>query len=748
MGRRRVKEYDQRQRLLSDTDGAGRTVRYAYDSHGNKITMENAMGQITHYAYDRNKALVRVTYPDDSSATYAYDEMGQLVERKDAKGQITRFAYGLGGDPTNLTYYAANASVPSANYAVKRDPLGRVVEAVSGPHVETTTYDDASNRIDVVVDYGPFSKSYSRVRDELGRTVRFTGPDGVANDYSYSDENQLNQIQIGEQGLVTFSEPNDGHFTAMTLPGGVCRRVSFNESMYMVTNWAEDGAGQTLLRQVFGRNALENVATKDEDGARISYAYDGADQLVAVDHANGDATAYGYDPAGNRISVSSAVEQVACEYNELDQLIRCGEKTYEHDANGNLIVVKTNGETTRRFTYDELDRLIAVADAQGHRLASYAYDLKNRRIRKETPGSTNYYLYADEGLLAVYDEQGHEQMQMGYLPDSQWNMDPIYLKQGGRYSFYLADPMGTPVKLVDDGGAVVWSATYDAFGRAQVAAGTVVTNLLRGPGQVFDEETGLHYNNRRYYDPETGRFLSRDPLITPVDYNLYASSLNDPINKMDPTGLATYEPFNKPIVKLKGCQSPTKNGYTPGANNCGPAGGGIWRFVEVALVPEGWNPDWEYGINVTPPCLRHDKCYGTCCSDKYDCDKTFQEDIETVCDRWLDKVYGKTGTRAYGKGGGRAACLAGAAERAYLMSVFRFSNIIQYMNHNVLGYKETSFRDCDKKFCYDLAKTYRWGVAEMLGIGDGAWSKGQDEACCFPNQAKQLWKNSPLHPKD
>ena len=86
-------------------------------------------------------------------------------------------------------------------------------------------------------------------------------------------------------------------------------------------------------------------------------------------------------------------------------------------------------------------------------------------------------------------------------------------------------------------GKIVWAARYASFGGIQLVE-QEIRNPLRFPGQYYDQETGLHYNYHRYYDPQMGRYLREDPIgIFPGDINLYGYCLNAPINFVDPKGL-------------------------------------------------------------------------------------------------------------------------------------------------------------------------------------------------------------------
>ncbi|RQZ61087.1 hypothetical protein DIE08_29585 [Burkholderia sp. Bp9004] len=110
--------------------------------------------------------------------------------------------------------------------------------------------------------------------------------------------------------------------------------------------------------------------------------------------------------------------------------------------------------------------------------------------------------------------------------------------------YYHCDQIGTPQLMTDGGGDVVWEASYMAWGeareviaRASKAAGIVPKNPLRFQGQQVDAETGLYYNRHRYYDPSSGRFISKDPIRLAGGINVY-QYVPAPTGWIDPLGLA------------------------------------------------------------------------------------------------------------------------------------------------------------------------------------------------------------------
>ena len=112
---------------------------------------------------------------------------------------------------------------------------------------------------------------------------------------------------------------------------------------------------------------------------------------------------------------------------------------------------------------------------------------------------------------------------------------------------YHNDQLGTPNELTNDKGEVVWLADYEAWGNtAKVIYAPVKINQIqvsqnelqpiRFQGQHFDEETGLHYNRFRYYDPDMGMFTTRDPIELDGGLNVFSYAPN-PTGWIDPSGL-------------------------------------------------------------------------------------------------------------------------------------------------------------------------------------------------------------------
>jgi RHS repeat-associated protein len=168
-------------------------------------------------------------------------------------------------------------------------------------------------------------------------------------------------------------------------------------------------------------------------------------------------------------------------------------------------------------------------------LGEYTYNGKGQRVKKVADGRTTIYHYDVTGnLIQETDQNGGVIASHIYAGTNRLAM----VKPDGSIYYYHNDHLGTPLAMTDAEGNIVWKAAYDPFGQAHVDPASTVTNNFRFPGQYYDEESGLHYNWYRYYDPRTGRYLTADPVgIQGGTNHLYGYVENNPILFIDPKGL-------------------------------------------------------------------------------------------------------------------------------------------------------------------------------------------------------------------
>ena len=241
---------------------------------------------------------------------------------------------------------------------------------------------------------------------------------------------------------------------------------------------------------------------------------------------------YSLDPVGNRLSQASSlhnVPTVGFSYGPDDTLL--GE-TY--DGNGN--VTATGGKT---FSYDSQNELISANGGA----VTVEYDGFGNRVSKTANGVTTRYLVEDDvnptGYPQVFDELTGSTVTRTYTYGLQRISEDQPIDNVWTPSFYGYDGFGTVRQLTNTAGAVTDTFEYDAFGNAITHTGTTPNNYLYR-GEQYDSDLGLYYLRARYYNPLTGRFMSRDPEDAfppdPSSLNKYLYVGGDPVNWDDPSG--------------------------------------------------------------------------------------------------------------------------------------------------------------------------------------------------------------------
>src|SRR5271168_5252319 len=180
---------------------------------------------------------------------------------------------------------------------------------------------------------------------------------------------------------------------------------------------------------------------------------------------------------------------------------------------------------------------------------TFKYDPFGRRIEKTTSSTTSIYAYDANNLVEETNATGAVVARYAVTQ----NIDePLAMLRSATTSYYHADGLGSVSSLSNTAGALAQTYTFDSFGNLTASSGSL-TNPFRYTAREFDSETNLYYMRARYFDPQTGRFLSEDPVGFSVGVNFYGYVLNNPVNLIDPVGLAPwpYDLYEKARKKLK-----------------------------------------------------------------------------------------------------------------------------------------------------------------------------------------------------
>ena len=156
---------------------------------------------------------------------------------------------------------------------------------------------------------------------------------------------------------------------------------------------------------------------------------------------------------------------------------------------------------------------------------------------------TTQYLVEDDvnptGLPQVFEESVNGVVQRTYTYGLQRISEDQVINNSWTPSFYGYDGFGSVRQLTNLAGTVTDTYNYDAFGNLLNSTGTTPNNYLYR-GEQYDQDLGLYYLRARYYNPATGRFLSRDPEDghnwDPKSLHKYLYASGDPVNLLDPTG--------------------------------------------------------------------------------------------------------------------------------------------------------------------------------------------------------------------
>ena len=593
LGNRTTKEFDGQDHIVSITDPRSYKTTYTYDNDHNLRTITNPYGDRINKYYDSYFRLTQVTDPLGYSTRFFYDAKHHLTGVRDPLGNTTSAAYYADG----LINTAADAKGTTTVFAY--DAYGNHHTTQTGSHPAVASAYDSIGRLTAFTDQAgstttftydkrglltgrtdPLGKTLSFDYDSAGRLIAKRDRNNRVVTYTYTLTGKIETVTYHDGSRVRFTYDLLDNLTSIEDPTGTTRysydaagRLTFmTDPRGFVISYVYDEAGNTTeiaypgnKKVIYSYDRANRLAAVKWQGQTAQYAYDVAGLLIGITHFNGSTTEYRYDRAGRLTALNNRKPGSG------DPLSRTISR-YEFalDANGNrtAIVQEEPYRTTipqenisythdprssrlltagaENFTYDDEGQLTtgygsAYAFDDEHRLVGightvrFTYDGRGNRIEAVRNGIVTRYIYDASGnLLAEAD--GENRITRYYIYGR--GLMAMTTPDERTYCYHY-NATGSAIALTGDAGAIVNAYAYDPFGKIMDRQ-EMVQQPFTFVGQygVMTEPDGLYYMRARYYDPNVGRFISEDPLgLAGGDVNLYAYVGNNPINRIDPSGL-------------------------------------------------------------------------------------------------------------------------------------------------------------------------------------------------------------------
>ncbi|WP_322083528.1 RHS repeat-associated core domain-containing protein [Burkholderia sp. BCC1972] len=590
--------YDAVGRIASRTDALGRTLAFRYDRLGRLVALTDANFATYQFHYDPAGRLIEEIGFDGKSTRYEYDkENGRLVSVDTAGCVMSVDVDAIGRVMKRV--------VGECEERFAYDPSGRLIDAVNRYSRVQSFFDPVGNLVREHHAYDLFGERRSYVwhheYDELGNRRRTVRPDGHAVDWLMYGSGHVHGMQLDGEERVQFERDDLHRETVRVLSSKVGQRTHYDLAGRLLQQTIQRSTAPAPLAERRYRYDAVGQLSRIEDSRKggTDYRYDPVGRLIeAISPVAKER--FAFDPANNIVDPTTSTEAPASRPSpvrpestlpvEVPKVLGNLLKAYagmhfEYDARGNL-VRKLTPAGEQGYEWDEFNRLLSarVAETSRQSQSRYFYDAFGRRIAKEVNGERTVFGW--DGDTLAYESDGecgtHYIYEPGtFVPLAQYVSEPVlgietpgwentdrYVpeedplqkmpeRRGGAALFYYhCDQIGTPQLLTDDDGDVVWEGTYKAWGEAREivarvskAAGIAPRNPLRFQGQQIDEETGLHYNRHRYYDPSSGRLISKDPIGLIGGINVYQYAPN-PIGWIDPLGLKKCRPCPEDCEKI------------------------------------------------------------------------------------------------------------------------------------------------------------------------------------------------------
>ncbi|GKT02451.1 DUF6531 domain-containing protein [Acidovorax sp. SUPP3434] len=576
--------YNLRDQLTDEIGFDGRWQRYVYNAASELTHLietggsEAGPGKVTHFERDAlgrllaKRAQGHEGPPEET--TYRYDALGRLIQANNGAAHLA-FAYDPVGQLLSETQTLIGQGGPGLPARPGRAPtIGRQDMQRSLRH----QYDPLGNRTQTLLPDGRTLNWLFYGSGHLHQiNIALPGQEGAHQVIADMERDSLHREVERSQGAVSSRYEYD--------PAG---RLVHHRAGYRPSGNVQNSRAGTVLERVYAYDLTgQLVARGDTLRGRQDFRYDPTGRILAALPGAGShqpRELFAFDPAGNLLDGGEA--QVGRQHSSEaraglgvvgDNRLRFYQDLhFEYDVHGN-VTKRTRGNqkggnasiTTLRWNANH-QLVEAITERHGvTQTTHYAYDALGRRVTKSDSFGTTFFLW--DGDLMVHSQRGGKDALFVYEPSSFVPLATVQGTQNDRQTYwYQCDQIGAPLELTDAQGQIAWAADYKVWGEATLRTvartGTndrfIQRRMGHGPGmdqsngasarssilppieqpfrfqgQQFDEETGLHYNRFRYYDPAVGRFTSQDPIGLSGGTNLFQYAPNALI-WLDPWGLA------------------------------------------------------------------------------------------------------------------------------------------------------------------------------------------------------------------
>lgn len=482
--------YDLAGRLIEERDFDGHTIRYRNDLAGRCIERIDSLGRRSKMEYDAVGHLVRRTWADGQETRYTYDPRGLLSEARSRESAVV----------------------------FVRDQEGRVIREEQNGHFVESVYDANGRRILRRTSAGN-TVWYRWDRNGLLQRAAYSwSAEGAAPPNANLQPPDVREIQIARNAA--------GQEIERRLPGDsrvLCERDAEGYPTRQVLLHREAELRATWYRWRPDAR-LEALGTRR---GTVRFEHDDRGYLVAEHRPDGISQLRIPDAVGNLYQTREGQDRT---YTPGGAVQRAGDTKFHFNGVGQLEEkVLSNGERWR-YSWDSAGCLREVICPNEEKI-TFTYDPLGRRLSKNSAGRRIAYVWDGNDLVHELDEN---------TPPITWisepgEFSPLARLQGDTAHARISGFGGAPSTIVNDSGEVVWEADLDLYKGAR-AHQADLSWPWRWAGQYEDDETELHYNRFRYYDPAIGSYISQDPLGLAGGLNPYAYAPN-PLIFIDPLGL-------------------------------------------------------------------------------------------------------------------------------------------------------------------------------------------------------------------